>query len=87
MSTAYKSAIDLVRELKQKHGNWQNISEMLLDRLAKVNIEQGLNANDIVSPYLDIASPLLIGATLALLAGDDKHPEFSKLGVKKVKKT
>ena len=27
MSTAYKSAIDLVRELKQKHGNWQNISE------------------------------------------------------------
>ena len=27
MSTTYKSAIDLVRELKQKHGNWQNISE------------------------------------------------------------
>ena len=27
MSTNYKSAIDLVRELKQKHGNWQNISE------------------------------------------------------------
>ena len=26
MST-YTSAIDLIRELKQKHGNWQNISE------------------------------------------------------------
>ena len=23
----YTSALDLVRELKQKHGNWQNISE------------------------------------------------------------
>ena len=26
MST-YTSAIDYIRELKQKHGNWQNISE------------------------------------------------------------
>ena len=37
MSTAYKSAIDLVRELKQKHGNWQNISETDAARMMMQN--------------------------------------------------
>lgn len=37
MSTAYKSAIDLVRELKQKHGNWQNISETDAARMMSQN--------------------------------------------------
>ena len=37
MSTAYKSAIDLVRELKQKHGNWQNISEVDAARMMSQN--------------------------------------------------
>jgi len=60
--------------------------EMLLDRLASLNIEQNLTSQDNIAPYYGIAAPLLIGSTLALLAGDEKHPEFEKLGVKKAKK-
>ncbi len=58
--------------------------ELLLDRFAALNIDQNLTSNDIVTPYYGIAAPLLIGATLALLAGEERHPDFKKLGVKKV---
>ena len=59
--------------------------EMLLNRLSELNIKQGISANDIVSPHHPIAAPLLIGATLALLGADEKHPDFKNLGVKKAK--
>lgn len=60
--------------------------EMLLDRFASLNIEQNLTSKDRVSPFYGIAAPLLIGATIAQLAGDEKHLSFEKLRVKKVSK-
>jgi acetoacetyl-CoA synthetase len=58
--------------------------EMLLDHFARLNIEQNLTSNDIISPLYGIAAPLLIGSTIAQLDGDEKHPDFAKLGIKKV---
>ena len=76
---------------KEKEGTLPNPvkhqqGHLLLDRLASLNIEQNLNSADIISPFYGIAAPLLIGATTAQLAGDEKHPDFKKLGVIKVNK-
>lgn len=73
--TFKKNTGNLPEVIKHQQG------EILLERFAGLSIEQKLTADDVVSSNYDVAAPLLIGATLALLVGDEEHPEFKKLAV------